>query len=59
MVYHAYLDWRKENRYVFIQPYTLKGTEFDMNGGPYAADTVMKIYDAQPSIAAAVSGFGK
>ena len=30
-----------------------------MNGGPYAADTVMKIYDAQPSIAAAVSGFGK
>lgn len=30
-----------------------------MNGGPYAADTVLGIYNAQPSIASRVSGFGK
>ena len=59
MIYHAYLDWKKEQRYVFIQSYTLSGTEFDMNGGPYAADTVLGIYNAQPSIASRVSGFGK
>ena len=59
MIYHAYLDWKKEERYVFIQPYTLSGTEFDMNGGPYAAETVLGITDAQKSIAGAVSGFGK
>ena len=59
MIYHAYLDWKKEQRYVFIQSYTLSGTEFDMNGGPYAADTVLGIYNAQPSIASRVSGFSK
>ena len=30
-----------------------------MNGGPYAAETVLGIYNAQPSIESAVSGFGK
>ena len=59
MIYHAYLDWKKETRYVFIQPYTLSGTDFDMNGGPYAADTTFTIYDRQTGIANAVSGFGK
>ena len=59
MIYHAYLDWKKEVRYVFIQPYTLNGTEFDMNGGPYSADTTLTIYDRQTGIADAVTGFGK
>lgn len=59
MIYHAYLDWKKEKRYVFIQPYTLNGVEFDMNGGPYAADTVLQISNAQKSLIPVVQGFGK
>lgn len=59
MIYHAYLNWKKETRYVFIQPYTLSGTDFDMNGGPYSADTTFTIYDRQASVANAVTGFGR
>lgn len=58
MIYHAYLDWKKETRYVFIQPYTLDGVVFDMNGGPYATDSVLSISNAQKSLLPALCGFG-
>lgn len=57
MIYHAYIDAAKTKRYVFIQPYTLSGTTFDMNGGPYSTDTVLKIMDNQPTIFSAVHDF--
>ncbi|MBQ9429373.1 MAG: family 43 glycosylhydrolase [Clostridia bacterium] len=57
MIYHAYIDSAKTKRYVFIQPYTLSGTTFDMNGGPYSTDTVLSIVDNQPSIFSAVHDF--
>ena len=59
MIYHAYLDWKRVNRYVFIQPWTLNGTTVDMNGGPYSQDTVLSIINNNVSIASAISGFGR
>lgn len=59
MIYHAYLNSKREGgRYVFIQPYTLTGTTIDMNGGPYAQDTVLTIANYRRNVMNAVSGFG-
>ena len=59
MIYHAYLNSKREGgRYVFIQPYTLTGTTIDMNGGPYAQDTVLTIANQRRNVMNAVSGFG-
>ena len=59
MIYHAYLDFNRTNRYVFIQPWTLNGTTVDMNGGPYSQDTTLTIINKQSSIIDAISGFGQ
>ncbi len=58
MMYHGYLDGKRTGRYVFVQPYTLNGTTFDMNGGPYSPDTVFSIVNEATSITAAINGFG-
>ena len=58
MIYHAYLTWERDGRYVFIQPWTLDGTTVDMNGGPYSQDTVFSIYN-KISIIDAIKGFGR
>ena len=58
MIYHAYLDHKRTNRYVFIQPWTLDGTTVDMNGGPYSQNTVFTIINNQSSVTDAISGFG-
>ena len=55
MIYHAYLDFNRTNRYVFIQPWTL--TTVDMNGGPYSQNTTFTIINNQSSIVDAISGF--
>ncbi len=57
MIYHAYLDWKRTNRYVFIQPWRLEGTTVDMNGGPYSQDTTFTIVNRQTSVVNAISGF--
>lgn len=59
MIYHAYLDFNRTSRYVFIQPWTLNGTTVDMNGGPYSQDTVFTIINNQSSITDAIIGFAK
>lgn len=59
MIYHAYLDWKRTNRYVFIQPWTLDGTTVDMNGGPYSQDTAFTIVNSQSSVMDVISGFAK
>lgn len=59
MIYHAYLDWSRTNRYVFIQPWSLDGTTVDMNGGPYSQDTWLSIVNNNVSISGAIKGFGK
>lgn len=59
MIYHAYLDFNRTHRYVFIQPWTLTGTTVDMNGGPYSQNTLLTITNVQPDIMKAVSGFAK
>jgi len=59
MIYHAYLDWKRTNRHVFIQPWTLTGTTVDMNGGPYSQSTVFSIVNNNVSIANVIKGFGR
>ncbi len=59
MIYHAYLDFNRTNRYVFIQPWTLTGTTVDMNGGPYSQNTTLTIINTRSSITDAISGFAK
>lgn len=59
MIYHAYLDWSRTNRYVFIQPWSLDGTTVDMNGGPYSQDTWLSIVNNNVSISGAIKGFGR
>lgn len=59
MIYHAYLNSQREGgRYVFIQPYTLTGATVDMNGGPYAQDTVLTISNNRRDVMTIISGFG-
>ena len=57
MMYHAYLDYKCENRYVFIQPWTFKNGIVDMNGGPYSTDTVFTVYNTYAPLTNAVKGF--
>ena len=59
MIYHAYLDWKRTNRYVFIQPWTLTGTTVDMNGGPYSQSTTFNIVNNNISLSDVIKGFGR
>ncbi len=59
MIYHAYLDWKRTTRYVFIQPWTLTGTTVDMNGGPYSQNTVFSIVNNNISLSDVIKGFGR
>lgn len=59
MIYHAYLDWSRTHRYVFIQPYTLSGTTFDMNGGPYSQETTFSIINNKIPLSSVIKGFDR
>lgn len=59
MMYHAYLDYTCENRYVFIQPWTFENGVIDMNGGPYSTDTEFTVYNYYAPVTNVIVGFGR
>ena len=62
MAFHAYDVWAcgdSNPRYTLMQPWTMNGTEVDMNGGPYAKDVTFPFVSHQFSVMPAVKGFAK